>query len=162
MLGNEPLCYFGILSLNPSFNIRFSQFQYFFILLVLYERLHMLYEPKIRVAGAFRKMLHILYERRYRFFMRQIELRLDNTAVMTLIFQSGRGWAQEGKSCSICLLKLISCLSCANVHAFHGNPDLYIYLTLERQCNNDRLLLSFEVTLTNNVDQDQAAPVGAA
>ena len=67
------------------------------MLLVLYERLQMLYEPKIRVAGVFRKLLHILYERRYRFFVRQIEFRLDNTAVMTLIFLSGPGSAQEGK-----------------------------------------------------------------
>ena len=37
----------------------------------------MLYEPEIRVTGSFRKLLHILYERSYRFFMRQIELRPD-------------------------------------------------------------------------------------
>ena len=30
--------------------------------MVLYERLQMLYEPKIRVTGSFRKLLHILYE----------------------------------------------------------------------------------------------------
>ena len=28
--------------------------------MVLYERLQMLYEPKIRVTGSFRKLLHIL------------------------------------------------------------------------------------------------------
>ena len=33
------------------------------LLMVLYERLQMLYEPKIRVTGSFRKLLHILYER---------------------------------------------------------------------------------------------------
>ena len=37
----------------------------------------MLYVPKIRVTGSFRMLLHILYERNYRFFMRQIEFRLD-------------------------------------------------------------------------------------
>ena len=41
----------------------------------------MLYEPKIWVTGSLRKLLHILYERSYRFFMttimRQIEFRLD-------------------------------------------------------------------------------------
>ena len=47
------------------------------------------------------------------------------------------------------------------MHAFYGNHDRYIYLTLERQCNNDRLLVSFEATSTNNVDQDKVAPVGA-
>ena len=36
--------------------------------MVLYERLQMLYEPKIRVTGSFRKLLHILYERSYRFW----------------------------------------------------------------------------------------------
>ena len=41
--------------------------------MVLYERLQMLYEPKIRVTGSFRKFLHILYERSYRFFMRQMQ-----------------------------------------------------------------------------------------
>ena len=62
-LGNEPLYYkFGIWSLNSSFDIRFSQFQHFSKLMVLYERLQMLYEPKIRVTGSFRKLLHILYE----------------------------------------------------------------------------------------------------
>ena len=47
------------------------------------------------------------------------------------------------------------------MHAFHGNPDRYIYLPLERQCNKDRLLVSFEATSTNNVDQGQVNPVGA-
>ena len=42
--------------------------------MVLYERLQMLYEPKIRVTGSFRK-LHILFERSYRFFMRQMQFR---------------------------------------------------------------------------------------
>ena len=28
--------------------------------MVLYERLQILYEPKIRVTGSFRKLLHIL------------------------------------------------------------------------------------------------------
>ena len=37
----------------------------------------MLYEPKIRVTGSFRKLLHILYERSYRFFMRQMQFRPD-------------------------------------------------------------------------------------
>ena len=32
--------------------------------MVLYERLQMLYEPKIRVTGSFRKLLHILYEKK--------------------------------------------------------------------------------------------------
>ena len=45
--------------------------------MVLYERLQMLYEPKIRVTGSFRKLLHILYERTYRFFMRQMQFRPD-------------------------------------------------------------------------------------
>ena len=72
MPGNEPLYYkFGICSLNSSFNIHFSQFQKFTKLMVLYERLQMLYEPKIRVTGSFRKLLHTLYERSYRFFLRQ-------------------------------------------------------------------------------------------
>ena len=39
----------------------------------------MLYEPKIRVTGSFRKLLHILYERSYRFFMRQMQFRPDNS-----------------------------------------------------------------------------------
>ena len=78
MLGNEPLYYiFGIYGLNSSLNIRFSQFQKFSKLMVLYERLQMLYEPKIRVTGSFRKLLHILYERSYRFFMRQMQSRPD-------------------------------------------------------------------------------------
>ena len=73
-LGNEPLYYkFGICSLNSSFDIRFSQFQHFSKLMVLYERLQMLYEPKIRVTGSFRKLLHILYERSYKFFMRKMQ-----------------------------------------------------------------------------------------
>ena len=76
MLGNEPLSYiFGIWSLNFSLKIRFSKFQKFSKLMVLYERLQMLYEPKIRVTGSFRKLLHILYERSYRFFMRQMQFR---------------------------------------------------------------------------------------
>ena len=76
MLGNEPLYYiFGIGSLNSSLYIRFSQFQKKSKLMVLYERLQMLYEPKIRVTGSFRKLLHILYERSYRFFMRQMQYR---------------------------------------------------------------------------------------
>ena len=37
----------------------------------------MLYEPKIRVTGSFRKLLHILYERNYRFLMRQMRFRPD-------------------------------------------------------------------------------------
>ena len=37
----------------------------------------MIYEPKIRVTGSFRKLLHILYERSYGFFIRQIDFRLD-------------------------------------------------------------------------------------
>ena len=45
--------------------------------MVLYERLQMLYEPKIRVTGSFRKLLHILYERSYIFFMRQMQFRPD-------------------------------------------------------------------------------------
>ena len=78
MLGNKPLYYiFGICSLNSSLNIRFSQFQKFSKLMVLYERLQMLYEPKIRVTGSFRKLLHILYEKSYRFFMRQMQFRPD-------------------------------------------------------------------------------------
>ena len=78
MLGNEPLYYiFGIRSLNSSLNIRFSQSQKFSKLMVLYERLQMLYEPKIRVTGSFRKLLHILYERSCRFFMRQMQFRPD-------------------------------------------------------------------------------------
>ena len=78
MIGNEPLYYiFGILSLNSSLNIRFSQFQKFSKLMVLYERLQMLYEPKIWVTGSFRKLLHILYERNYRFIMRQLQFRPD-------------------------------------------------------------------------------------
>ena len=78
MLGNEPLYYiFGIWSLNSSLNIRFNQFQKISKLMVLYERLQMLYEPKIRVTGSFRKLLHILYEKKYRFFMRQMQFRPD-------------------------------------------------------------------------------------
>ena len=78
MLGMEPLYYiFGIRSLNSSLNIRFSQFQKNLKLMVLYERLQMLYEPKIWVTGSFRKLLHILYERSYRFFMRQMQFRPD-------------------------------------------------------------------------------------
>ena len=61
MLGNEPLYYnFGSCSLNSSFDIRFSQLQYFLVLLILYERLQMLYKPKNRVTCSFRKLLHIL------------------------------------------------------------------------------------------------------
>ena len=57
MLGNEQLYYkFGIWSFNSSLNIRFSQFQNFSKLMVLYEMLQMLYEPKIRVTGSFRKL----------------------------------------------------------------------------------------------------------
>ena len=57
MLGNEPLYYkFGIWSLNSSLNLRLRQFQKFSKLMVLYERLQMLYEPKIRVTGSFRKL----------------------------------------------------------------------------------------------------------
>ena len=37
----------------------------------------MLYEPKIRVTGSFRKLLHILYERSYRFLIRQMQFRPD-------------------------------------------------------------------------------------
>ena len=37
----------------------------------------MLYEPKIRVIGSFRKLLHSLYERSDRFFMRQMQFRPD-------------------------------------------------------------------------------------
>ena len=37
----------------------------------------MLYEPKIRVTGSFRKLLHILYERSYIFFMRKMQFRPD-------------------------------------------------------------------------------------
>ena len=37
----------------------------------------MLYEPKIRVTGSFRKLLHILYESSYKFFMRQMQFRPD-------------------------------------------------------------------------------------
>ena len=37
----------------------------------------MLYETKIRVTGSFRKLLHILYERSYKFFMRQMQFRPD-------------------------------------------------------------------------------------
>ena len=78
MLGNEPLYYiFCIYSLNSSLNIRFSQFQKISELMVLYERLQMLYEPKIRVTGSFRKLLHILHERSYKFFMRQMQFRPD-------------------------------------------------------------------------------------
>ena len=78
MLGNEPLYYiFGIYSLNSSLNIRLSQFQKISELMVLYERLQMLYEPKIRVTGSFRKLLHILHERSYKFFMRQMQFRPD-------------------------------------------------------------------------------------
>ena len=46
----------------------------------------------------------------------------------TLIFISGRCSAQEGKSGSIYLVELISCLSWARVVAIHGNPDHCIYL----------------------------------
>ena len=45
--------------------------------MVVYERLQMLYEPKIRVTGSFRKFLHILYEKSYRFFMIQMQFRPD-------------------------------------------------------------------------------------
>ena len=45
--------------------------------MVLYERLQMLYEPKSRVTGSFRKLLHILYERKYAFFIRQMQFRPD-------------------------------------------------------------------------------------
>ena len=45
--------------------------------MVLYERLQMLYEPKIQVTGSFRKLLHILYEKSYRLFMRQMQFRPD-------------------------------------------------------------------------------------
>ena len=45
--------------------------------MVLYERLQMLYEPKIRVTGSFRKLLHIFYERSHRCFMRQMQFRPD-------------------------------------------------------------------------------------
>ena len=45
--------------------------------MVLYERLQILYEPKIRVTGSFRKLLYILYERTYRFFMRLMQFRPD-------------------------------------------------------------------------------------
>ena len=45
--------------------------------MILYERLQMLYELKIQVTGSFRKLLHILYGRSYRFFMRQMQFRPD-------------------------------------------------------------------------------------
>ena len=54
---------------------------------------------------------------------------LVTVKTVTLIFISGRGSAllsaQKGKSCSIYLVKKIwiSCLSHANKHAFHENPD---------------------------------------
>ena len=44
--------------------------------MVLYERLQMLYEPKIRVTGSFRKLLHILFKS-LRFFIRQMQFRPD-------------------------------------------------------------------------------------
>ena len=43
--------------------------------MVLYERLQMLYEPKIRVTGSFRKLLHILYERSISIIMRKMQFR---------------------------------------------------------------------------------------
>ena len=54
-----------------------------------------------------------------------------------LIFIFGHGSAIGGKSGSICLVELISYLSFANVCAIHGNPDRYVYIPLERQCNKD-------------------------
>ena len=47
------------------------------MLLVLFEKLKILYEPKISVTGSFRKLLHIFYEGSYRFFMRQMQFRPD-------------------------------------------------------------------------------------
>ena len=57
--------------------------------------------------------------------------------------------------------ELISCFSCANVHAFHENPDRYIYYPLESQYNKGHLLLSLEAISTNSVVPDQTSPVGA-
>ena len=45
--------------------------------MVLYERLQMLYESKIWVTGSFQKLLHILYGRSYRFFMRRMQFHPD-------------------------------------------------------------------------------------
>ena len=45
--------------------------------------------------------------------------------------------AIEGKSGSIYLVQLISCLSCANVCAFNGNPDRYIDLLLHNEAENE-------------------------
>ena len=63
--------------------------------------------------------------------------------------------------------EFISFLSRANVRAFHENPDsIYIkltLLTLKARITKSRMLLSsaemFEASSTNNVDQDQTAPV---
>ena len=102
MLGNEPLYYeFDIGSFNSSLNIRFSHFQKFSQLMVLYEKLQMLYEPKIWVTGSFRKLLHILYERSYRFLMRQMRFRPDKQPLC--IFCTNK-WAAIGdfQQCGMC------------------------------------------------------------
>ena len=62
--------------------------------------------------------------------------RHDDLIKATLILISGGGStipsAQEGKSGSIYLVELISCLSHANAHAFHENPDcIYTELTFQ-------------------------------
>ena len=78
-LGNEPLYYkFGIWSLNSSFDICFSQFQHFSKLMVLYDRLQMLYEPKIRVTGSL--------ESYYIFFMKEVTSSLWDKCNFVLIY----------------------------------------------------------------------------
>ena len=65
--------------------------------------------------------------------------------------------------------ELISCLSHANLHAFHENPDcIYTELTFAipyKAYQKSLMLLSsaeiFEATSTNSVYPDQTAPVEA-
>ena len=54
----------------------------------------MLYEPKIRVTGSFRKLLHILYERSYRSFIRQMQFRPDIQISNNVVFASTKGLDQ--------------------------------------------------------------------
>ena len=79
MLGNEPLYYiFGIWSLNSSLNISFSQFRKFSKLMVLYERLQMLYEPKFG--------WQVLLESCYIFFMKEVTGSLWDKCNFVLIY----------------------------------------------------------------------------
>ena len=92
--------------------------------------------------------------------------------MVTLIYISGRGLLNKGNQVLFKVdEELISCLGHANVHAFHENPNrtnVYtrnsLLLTLKAHNHKMYFLSStkiFEASMTNNVDPDQTAPVGA-